>query len=233
MLVTGTVRELTRHGSPVTFRARGSHRLKGVTEAVVLFAAHPAGSVGIDVRPARALLLAPLVLIAAIVIGWIALNVARPGIGNASSPSPSASGALGLVSAGPTASAEPSTGVFPTDAEASLLARLDDDVARHCQRADPEDVPELEEAPKFVVPMAHDAGLKCRLGSITVWYWQAVPGQQSEQVSNIFFQTAGRRSIPAGDCARDNLAYGRWEFGSSQGGLLCYGSRKCHADMDI
>lgn len=177
----------------------------------------------------RALLLAPVVLIAAIVIGWIALNVARPGIGNASSPSPSASRAFGLLSVSPSVSAEPSNGAFPTDAEASLLARLDDDVARHCQRADPEDVPELEEGSSVVTPLAHNAGLKCTLGSAsepdTVWYWQAVPGQRSEQVSNIFFQTAGRRSIPPGDCATGDLAYGRWEFGSSQGGLLCYGSR--------
>lgn len=230
VLVTGTVRELTRSGSPLTFTARGSHRLKGVTETVALFAAHRADSIAIAVRHPRALLLAPVVLIAAIVLGWIALNVARPGDSHASSPSPDANAAPSLISASPSASVEPSSGAFPTDAEARLLARLDDDVARHCQRADPEDAPVLDEGSRDVVtPLIHNAGLECQLGSLSepdsVWYWQAVPGQRLEQVSSIFLQAVGRRLIPPGDCATDDFAYGRWEFGPSQGGLLCYGSR--------
>lgn len=229
VLVTATVRELTRSGIPVAFTARGSHRLKGITEPVALFAARPAATPTANTRSWRALVFVPAVLIGAVVIGWIALAVARPDTGLGTGPTDSAAG-RSSATASPTASAGSTSAAFPTDAEARLLARLDDSVARHCQRADPADVPELEEGSRdLVTPLIHDAGLECRLGSTSepdiVWYWSALSGQRLEQVSSIFFQTVGRRRIPPGDCAALDYAYGPWEFARTTGDLLCYGSR--------
>jgi hypothetical protein len=169
------------------------------------------------------------VVVAAVVIGLVAREVTEPDASPAAGPTASADAGFASATAAQTASPQASTAAFPTDAEERLLARLDATVARHCQRADPADVPELEEEDSLVFLLAHDAGLECRLGSTsepdTVWYWSAVPGQRLEQVSNIFFQTVGRRRIPPGDCATSDYAYGPWEFGATTGDLLCYGSR--------
>ena len=229
VLVTATVRELTRSGIPVSFTTRGAHRLKGITEPVALFAARPASTATASARSWRPLVLVPAVLIGAVVIGWIALAVARPNSGLGTGPRDSAAG-LSSATGSPTASAGSTSAAFPTDAEARLLARLDDSVGRHCQRADPADVPELEEGSGDVVtPLIHDAGLECRLGSTSepdiVWYWSAASGQRLEQATGIFFQTVGSRRIPPGDCASSDYAYGAWEFGATTGDLLCYGSR--------
>ena len=229
VLVTATVRELTRSGIPVAFTARGSHRLRGITEPVALFAARPNTSPRATVRSWRALLLVPAVLIGAVVIGWIALAVARPNTGLGTSPTDSVAG-ISSATASATASAASTTVEFPNAAEARLLARLDDSVERHCRRADSADVPALVEGSRDLVTLLlHDAGLECRLGSTsepdTVWYWSTVSGQRLEQVSSIFFQTVGRHRIPPGDCATSDYAYGPWEFAATTGDLLCYGSR--------
>jgi class 3 adenylate cyclase len=239
LLVSDSVRSLTRTYLDVVYVARGRRRLKGIDESIGLFRVEPSGSAvtsrsqrGRDLgggrsRIAGAALMVTVALAAALLGGALV----REGLGAPTTP-PAASGPPTVSAESPTQSAlvaEPGPGEFPNPAEARLLARLDDATARHCQRADVEDVPQLEEEASVVIPLAHDAGLECRLGSVsepdTVWYWSAVLGQRSEQVSNIFFQTAGRRSLPPGDCATDDLAYGRWEFGANRGHLLCYGMR--------
>jgi hypothetical protein len=239
LLVSDTVRALTRSYLEVSFLPRGRRRLKGIAEPVALYRVVTGRAAGVAranlLRPAlsrRWLQMAGVAGAAAVAVAAIAIiggTLLREG---AARQGPSASAAALSESASsmsPSASPVESAGAFPTEAEARLLARLDDTIARHCLRADAADVPELDEGYLVVTPLAYDAGLECRLGSTsepdTVWYWSAVPGQRDEQVSAIFSQTAGRRSLPPGDCAEADVAYGRWEFATAQGRLLCYGSR--------
>lgn len=119
---------------------------------------------------------------------------------------------------------------FPNAAEQALRDRIDDDVARHCQRAQPDEVPKMRYATAEAAydgPLAIEAGLRCTLGSAsepdTVWYWHFT---QVWAASEFFFQTAGTRSLPPGDCATDDRAHGSWDFGDESGRVLCVvGSR--------
>lgn len=242
LLVSDTVRALTRSYLEVSFLPRGRRRLKGITEPVSLYRVVSGRDAGVAPRsgplrvaPSRGQLWrltvaagAALIVVAIAVIGGTLLreSVARDDqVASGSQPS----GAF--IQAAPSSSTSPAlatASAFPNDREARLLARLDEAIARHCLRADRADVPELDEG-AVVTPLAYDAGLECRLGlgsePDTVWFWSAVPGQRHDQVNAIFLQAVGRRSLPPGDCAEVDLAFGRWQFGASQGRLLCYGSR--------
>ena len=244
LLVSDTVRALTRSYLEVSFLPRGRRRLKGISEPVALYRVVPGRTTSPAARrnlvpsalSRRWLQRAGLAAAAAIAVAAIAVvggTLMREGAGL---EDPGGSASLGssqsptdLSLGAPPSSPVPSDPAFPTEAEARLLARLDESIATHCQRADPADVPQLEEMAGQVFSLAHDAGLECRLGLTSepdvAWFWSAVPGQRLEMVSNIFFQTVGRRTLPPGDCATEDVAYGRWEFGQTEGNLLCYGSR--------
>ena len=56
-----------------------------------------------------------------------------------------------------------------------------------------------------------------------MWFWLAT---RSWAPDEFFFSMAGRRSVPPGECATEDRAYGSWEFGGTGGRLLCLaGSR--------
>jgi class 3 adenylate cyclase len=243
LLVSDTVRALTRSYLEVSFLPRGRRRLKGITEPVALYRVVSGRAAGLARRGnlARSALSrgrlsraavaagAAVAVLAIAIIGGTLLreSVAREGLNTSASP-PSQSATP--VSPGSSSSLPGATeSAFPSDQEARLLARLDETIARHCLRANAADVPEFDGGYGRITPLVHDAGLECRLGSTsepdTVWFWSAVPGQYFEEVSLIFAQTAGRRSLPPGDCATSDVAFGPWEFGTAQGRLLCYGSR--------
>jgi class 3 adenylate cyclase len=243
LLVSDTVRALTRSYLEVSFLPRGRRRLKGIAEPLALYrvaagrTAAPSGSAN-SVRSAlsgrwRRAAVAAGVAVAVLAIAIIGGTLLRESVAR---QGPSASAAADSLKSGDASSPGGSPSVpatpdaaFPTDAEEQLLERLDDTIARHCLRADAADVPVYDQGFGQVNPIAYDAGLECQLGSTsepdTVWYWSAVPGQYYEPIGSIFAQTAGRRSLPPGDCATDDVAHGRWEFGAEQGRLLCYGSR--------
>jgi hypothetical protein len=168
------------------------------------------------------------IVIIAIAIALVGGALVREGVARESQGAPAAVASSSTLGASPSPQVAPDS-AFPTDAEAGLLARLDSSIARHCQRADPADAPPFDDADGGLEPLAYEAGLECRLGSTsepdTVWYWSTVPGQWIEQTAGVFFQRVGRHSIPQGDCATDDYAYGKWKFGLAEGNLLCYGSR--------
>ena len=243
VLVSDTVRALTRSYLEVSFLPRGRRRLKGIPEPVALYRVVTGRAAGLaSGKPLRLALsrrwlqragVAAAVAVAALAIAIIGGTLLREGVASegptaSEAADPSTSGGASSPRGSPSVP-EASDTAFPTEAEARLLARLDETIARHCDRADAAHVPEYDEGNGQINPMAQDAGLECGLGSTsepdTVWYWSAVPGQYYEPIGSIFAQTAGRRGLPPGDCATTDLAHGRWEFGATQGRLLCYGSR--------
>ena len=243
LLVSDAVRSLTKGYLDVAFVPRGRKALKGIGEEIALFRVEPlVGGVRLVPKTRRRYARGPLAIIAgavgiAIIVVGIALvggALVREGVAGESPTAPAAAASsLSTLGASPSPPVS-SDSAFPTEAESRLLARLDESIARHCQRADPAEVPVFDEAEQGLIPLAYDAGLECQLGSSSepdeVWYWSAVTGQGStgqrvDRVSGLFFQRVGRHSIPQGDCATDDYAFGKWKVGLAEGNLLCYGSR--------
>ena len=243
LLVSDAVRSLTKGYLDLAFVPRGRRALKGIGEEIALFRVEPlAGGVRLIPKARPRYLRSPLAIVGggvgiAIIVVGIALvggALVREDVAGESPTAP-----VAAASSQSTLGASPPPPVssdvtFPTEAESQLLARLDESIARHCQRADPAEVPIYDEAESGLIPLAYDAGLECQLGSSSepdeVWYWsavggQGVTGQRVERVPGIFFQRVGRHAIPPGDCTTDDYAYGKWKIGLAEGNLLCYGSR--------
>jgi class 3 adenylate cyclase len=206
LLVTDTVRALTRTFLPVQFVDRRSRRLKGIAEPVVLYRVVPSteATAGAIVRPrsprkyARigAAVIAVLVTGATVVTGYVFV-AARPG--QDVTPSPTA-----LVA----------SATFPTPDEADLLDRVPSSFRDRCVRAT--DDADLARA---------TASLQCALGlsdeADTVWYHQFETAQSmSDYISGI--QQA--QQLKPGSCSHDvPRAQGDWRVGSTfSGRVLCY-----------
>ena len=233
LLVTDAVRSLTRTYLEVGFIPAGRRRLKGIPEKIALYRVVAAGEVVGQRRmrvpapsPMPALSLGAGAIIVVVLVAALGLRAALIQDDLDSGSGPSASPTAPVEAASPSAPA----GEFPNTAEQALLARIDDSVARHCERPDTDEVPVLRyggtEA-TYSGPMAVDAGLRCPLGSTsepdTVWFWQPA---QSWAADEFFFSTAGSRRAPPGDCATDDRAHETWEFGQNGGRVLCLtGSR--------
>lgn len=239
LLVTDAVRAMTRTYLDVGFIPAGRRRLKGISEPIALYRVLATRDAA-KARSAGRLGLPPG--LRAIALGSVAVAIVLLGIGarallggGPTGEEPAADDAFGpaassSVTIRPAVSAAAGDTPFPNAAEQALRDRIDDDVARHCQRAQPDEVPEMRysisEDP-YSGPLAIEAGLRCTLGSAsepdTVWYWHFT---QVWAASEFFFQAAGTRSRPPGDCATDNRAHGSWDFGDESGRVLCVaGSR--------
>jgi class 3 adenylate cyclase len=224
VLVTDTVRGLTRTFLAVRFTPRGRHRLKGIPEPIHLFAVD--GALGTDAMPAahryerRLLLAAGVAGAVAMIIGIVLIGSRLPS-GTGRAPLPSVDGAATAVASPvPAGSATPEP--FPSDAERALLDRLPNSVAASCQRADPDAAPVYEDVAHGAVgefPLAINAGLSCLTESTQVTYWQATT---APDVDAVFLQEVGRRRLPSNDCGAATRAWQEWESGISSGKLLCY-----------
>jgi class 3 adenylate cyclase len=244
LLVTDTVRALARGQLDARFVPRGRKRLKGVTEPVAVYAV--VGGEGPPVRRwsrsgvsaflRRRLdrLALPLALAIGVLIltaGALAL-IGSDLIGQAQEQgaSPSAT-----VAPGPSKAAEAATSpqtAAPADAreehEDWLRARIDQDVARLCDSADPEEAPRVDVGPNQVETLLILGGLRCDLGGgaapDVVWYWKA-PLETSRSTNassqNAFSTIVSERNLPPGDCAVETRAWGDWQFGGNTGQLLC------------
>lgn len=240
VLVSRTVRELTRTGQNVEYIARGTHRFKGVGEPVAVFAARPAladGTRRARINPSRGIRsrrsLGALGI--AVTVGVLAFSGAilfgnqLLGLGEAAEPTPSAAASVGVAggSGSPVATATVQA-AFPNEAETRLLAQIESNVARSCERADPANAPKTYRYQDFLrevrirYPMPIVAGLSCLLviddEPDLVEVWQAV---SLRSIDEAFFSQSGEAGLPAGDCETDERAYGTWEFGRSSGRLLC------------
>jgi class 3 adenylate cyclase len=234
VLVTGPVRAASRGVSDVSFVYRGNKRLKGIVEPVPLYAARPGELsrtrlVPLWIVPAA---LAGVVLLLAVFIAvtWLP---ALSGQGVATSP-PAGSSSLVTVSESP---APTTLGAFPNEEETRLLNRIPPDIATQCQRAGPEDRPQLSVdrnlaglggSGKTLVKVPTNASLACTIPSTdaprAVYYWSTasfLDFSAAGMPEAIVNGDAGRLGIPRGNCATKATAFDRWAFGGTGGLLLC------------
>ena len=159
LVVSETVRGLTRTQIEVEFVSLGLRRLKGVPEPVACYRVVPRGSAAAGAPATRPAWRRPSGLLAAglglaVLIAVSAVGVVLLGGGRAATPTPGSSGAVtgspGGASASPGASAggpsaavaspssvpaaSVSVGPFPTDVEAAILAALPSTLAKTCVR---------------------------------------------------------------------------------------------------
>lgn len=207
LLVTDTVRALTRTYLDVRFVPRGRRRFKGIGEPMALYQVIAAG----DVLPrARRLPVAwtrrRWPRIAATVVGLVGLTLVaaiigaamlREGLGGVPEGSPAGIGSS-QASGSATASAPPPsngavTGIgapFPNADEQGLLLLVDESVRPECERGLGRDEPGIwfRDSPSGATgPWVHDpvpyqGSISCPVGRSvgpdTVWYWHVQPAMQ-------------------------------------------------------
>lgn len=228
LVVSDTVRSLTRTYLDVTFVPLGSRRLKGVDEPIPLYRVVPAR---IGVRPlvgrtpARDIRLRPVaavgalavVVVAALVGGAVVLSggtPATPGPTGQISASPAA-GATGPVTPS-SGSPSPSAGGL-TAQERALLDRIPSEFQPYCRRSS---VPDGA--------VGGQVSLRCDLpqdsagyGADSVWYDTF---DLKSQMQLTFNALVDRQKLPKGDCASSATdAADRWSLGTTfTGQLACY-----------
>ncbi len=233
VLVSETVRSLTRSYLDVTFVAHGRRRLKGIADPMLVYHVVPSGMPAVRaVRPQRRF----------VIVGAILLLLASGGalasqLGNGSVLTPRASDSSSLL---------PSMVSAPVDADS-----LDEDQranltyiapSRHdqCGPALPEDGPRFRnvgglpfDAPAPTAFMATSGGIHCQLsrstsGPSSVWMWRlsqttnpSAPVNAGEWMAS----HAGQVGASEGVCSSDETPIlETWTFSGRSGQLLCFTS---------
>ena len=209
LLVTDTVRALTRTFLPVRFVDRRSRRLKGISEAVTLYrvvaegaaettasgpAAGPFAGVG---RTVRVAVLLTGLLLGGAAAGYILLAAQRPPTDTPASP-------------GATPAA-----TFPTSEELSLVESVPLPIRDRCGRTDA-----ASERLESVASVRCD--LELAADADTVWYDQFAT---SQELATAFDEIFRRERPPFGeDCSPTvSRASGNWSAGATHSGsLMCY-----------
>jgi class 3 adenylate cyclase len=213
LLVTDTVRGLTRTFLPVRFTDRRTRRLKGIAEPMVMYRAEPVaeGATFAERRPgwsdrlpnasgipraARVGLLLAGLLVGGAIGGYLLVAGQDPEV----VPTPSASAAPSLAAA--------------DEADAELLAQVPAELQDSC--APTEDPTERR---------GSVASVRCDLGlaepADTVWYDQF---DSLQQVSNEVGTLISVQGLGRDECDPEiSRAQGNWQVGSTHSGrLLCY-----------
>lgn len=198
LLVSDTVRSLTRTHLDVAFSNRGRRRLKGITEPVLVYgvkAAAAGGQRGALVGPvgwsprSRWVLVGGAAALAAVAVAWATIGgtlkpegLAQDGPSASIPPlmlAPSAPSALSSPVVAPSTSLAP----FPMAVEEDLLGFLDESSRDRCSRTG--------EGPAYVavgdlrfepIKVAYVAGIDCALGGLNapdqlrIWLLQATAG---------------------------------------------------------
>lgn len=241
VLVTAAVRDAVGSGAGLRFSPRGTRRLKGISRPIPLFAVEP------DSAPARRRLL-PLTAIPWLPVAVVAAAAISMGVVIGSGllsarQQPGPSTVAGLPTAGstqpPSASTAPAasaTDAYPNAAEAELLAKLNESIAPHCERADDDDRPILRIDPgeaTFMgvsprLPVNVDAGVACEIPSfeapdtVHLWSLRYTYLHRAVDLPGLLIINQAGATIPRGDCSSDAAAaYDRWELGDLGGWLLC------------
>lgn len=240
LLVTDTVRGLTRTLVHASFTSRGAPRLKGITEPIPLYRVTPGGADGAarqrtsrrwQSRGALMIAIAAVATVAVVVVGALALGFGRgPNVPAPSPTSPAIATTLVVASSTPTGSTAPPTVAplpsvavsavasggpdFPTRAEAALLARLPIGIRSSCRRALTSDGAAGGQVSLVCdLPLGADAD--------TAWFDQyGGLGETVAQYSGI----VARGKPPAGTCSdKVASAAGAWNFGITlHGQLACF-----------
>jgi class 3 adenylate cyclase len=222
VLVSDTVRSLTRTSLDVRFQALGARRLKGVAEPIPLFRVAATGSEARrrpsrgkarprTIRLAVGASLAVLVVAALVSLGSLWLTA-----GGASTPSPSGGSVAAIPSAVASSTASPGVAALTAD-EQELLARIPLEFQAYCRRSS---VPDGS--------AGGVASLRCDLpadssgyGADAVWYDSFASRGKMVLAVNVI---TSREELVAGDCAAQAIgAQGRWSLGTTfTGQLACY-----------
>jgi hypothetical protein len=250
VLVTDTVRALTRTVLDVSYEPVGTRQLKGVAEPIAIFRVvplAPGASRGGRVVPGRArarwvrgrtrprwAASRSLAAIAVVSAAAAALATAALLPGTNVDPGPSATASASLTVAGGSASpsdlpsdvpsASASAGLSPLEAE--LRDRIPSSIKGSCAAT-----PASERTPKTI------ASLLCSPDPASadadrVWYEAFDPASRSA-LSPAFFEIVNEHAIPHGDCVRSPPAWGDWSLpGAYAGQRLCYTDRDGHAWVD-
>jgi class 3 adenylate cyclase len=214
LLVTDTVRALTRTFLPVRFGDRRIRRLKGIAEPVVMFRVEPAVPGDGTVRPAarrvrlpealtgsRAFGRSVLVLVGLMVggaaAGYLLVAAQRPPVVPSGSPTPTAA-----VSTS-----------FPTAAEAALVVSVPLPIRDACRRTAADDE-----------QLGSVASVRCDLDvaadADTVWYDRFATDQQ---VATAFDEIRLRERTPFVDCSPTvSRGRGNWHVATHAGTLQCF-----------
>lgn len=210
LLVTDTVRALTRTLLRVRFVDRRSRRLKGIEEPVIIYrvealdeatgqpvapkARAPFSGIG---RTARVATLVVGLLIGAAAAGYLLTAAQRPP-GSPATPSPIA---------------EPG-GTFPTPAEAALIDSVPLPIRASCGRT----VNDAE-------ALGSVASVRCDLDiaadADTAWYDRF---ESDQQLATTYEDIRSRERVPFGDCTPAvSRGAGNWRVGSTRSGsLMCF-----------
>jgi class 3 adenylate cyclase len=251
LVVSDTVRALTRTSLEVAFEPLGTRRLKGVAEPVALYRVVPRGAAAITVparrpaarRPSRLLAasLGAVALVALAAVGAVVLI----GGGRASVPSPGPSAAaIASASLRPSATpttpkASPTPGPFPNVGEAAILAALPSTLAKTCERGGTADDASLA---GFVGknPMLYngvnigwdelnpgdpDAGVTCRPATgADRFYVMAFALPQGVDWGHADMHLGfleGHYQLPYASCATAKLAHESWTGPGGSGQVAC------------
>lgn len=216
LLVTDTVRALTRTHIPVQFTDRRSRRLKGIAEPVIVYRAEPlpvagepalrrrrrgigrlSGPSGIP-RAVRVFVLLTGLLVGGAASGYLLIANQRPA--GSASPTPSAS--------------EPVVNTFPNAEETDLLGQVPSEIRDACARAN-----EAEALIEAIASVRCDLGLAAEAD--TAWYdrFESLQG-----LANALSLVIDRERLQRGDCGPEvPRAQGNWQAGSTHSGRkLCY-----------
>jgi class 3 adenylate cyclase len=234
VVVSETVRSLTRTYLDVDFVPLGTRRLKGVEEPVAIYRVAPRGTVAARARSRRAggrrgWWLAGAGLIVLVAVLGVAGAAVLQGAGASPTTPPSEAPAT-TPPAGTTPSPGPavSPSETPASAEQALLARVPSEFQPYCHRSDRESG-----------GAGGDASLVCSLlpsspgyGADLVWYDDFTPsgsGRMLVAVTDILNRVepalveGGADAVFEACASPGGKAEGRWSMGSTfSGRLACY-----------
>jgi hypothetical protein len=249
VLVTDTVRGLTRTSGDIGFSARGRRHLKGITEPVAVYAASagrarpaPGGNARPLARSQQTILTAAgaMVLVASLALGGVLVLSRSPG--PAGTPAPSVLAALSSSSRAPSLAPPSLSTAFPTAAEVTLLQTLPAGIGATCVRG--RDQVDLEAAgftgtvgsdrsgksspftigEEPVMPPPSKASLACRptAGASGAWFlWYDLTGAPDPiSPAQVAVADIGARfRVSDGDCA-EPPARGSWRSSLGASGFV-------------
>ncbi|MDQ2933837.1 MAG: adenylate/guanylate cyclase domain-containing protein [Chloroflexota bacterium] len=217
LLVSDTVRSLTRTMLPFRFTPIGARKLKGIAEPIALYRVLVGGTTTVSpsLRDRLRGIVGPRLAAAALVVVAIALGL----VGQAALWSGSQRPIASPSTQGPTvggASSPPAGDAYPDVAERDMISRLPVNIRgaddRNCARASA-----AEAAP------GASASIHCQLGALSdaesVTY-----DQFPEKASMDTFALAIQRqfNLEQGDCAKQPSAWQLWDAAGFSGRLLCH-----------
>jgi class 3 adenylate cyclase len=231
VLVSDIVRGLTRGYLDISFVPRGRRKLKGIRDPVAVYGVRATAGSG----PRRIRL--PVAAAAIAVVG-VAIAGALTAVGVLRGGLPGGTVGASVEAHSTVSPAETQTrppaseagtspsggtgffaGPYPNRYEEDLLARLPDDLAAMCLRADEDEIPEKPPRAYQRTPFPAIAGVRCRINDyLNVFFFAGAGASAPEETVHYY---AGRRGVQDRSCTETEAGFERWSFGPASGWVLC------------